>query len=77
MKLKKLQMQALRRSIGRDIQAARENLKMTQHALSQATGISVGNISNIERGKVMPSLPILLPLVKNLGLSMDRMIKDV
>ena len=63
-------------AIGHNIQAARENLKLTQHALSQETGISVGNISNIKRGKVMPSLPVLLPLTKKLGLSLDRMLKD-
>ena len=77
MKDKTHKMQHLQAAIGRNIQAARGNLQMTQHALSQATGISVGNISNIERGKVMPSLPVLLPLVKNLGLSLDVLLKDV
>ena len=71
MKITKENMHLIQISAGRNICVAREKMELTQHDLSQATGISVGNISNIERGKVMPSLRILIPIVKALKLSID------
>lgn len=48
-------------TIGQLLKQARERAGLTQAAASTATGISQGNVSNYEKGKLSnPSLDILL-----------------
>lgn len=59
-------------TVGQAVANARKQQKLSQHQLSQITGCSVANISNMERGNVLPSLPILIPVFAHLNLSMDE-----
>lgn len=45
----------------------REDLEISQKELSHKTGISQANISKIENGRSIPSLPVLKRLADGLG----------
>ncbi len=47
--------------------SVRKDLNMSQKQLSQKTGIPQANISKMENGKLLPSLPILKRLCDGLG----------
>lgn len=61
----------MEQSIGERISNRRKelNLKLTQ--IQQSTGISTGNLSDIEHGKKLPSANTLILLSKILGCSTD------
>lgn len=58
-------------SIGCRIKARRKELKLTQTDIKQSVGISSGNMSDMENGKVMPTAWNLLRLSEILKCSID------
>lgn len=62
-------------SIGTRIKQRRKELGLTQVQIKQATGISSGNMSEIENGNKLPSTPALISLSAILDCSIDWMLK--
>lgn len=62
-------------SIGMRIKQRRKDLGLTQIQIKQETGISSGNMSEIENGSKLPSTPALISLSKALNCSIDWMLK--
>lgn len=62
-------------SIGTRIKQRRNELGLKQRQIQQATGISSGNLSDIENGNKLPSTPALLSLSSILDCSIDWMLK--
>lgn len=56
---------------GERIKKIRRLKGLTQTDIQKATGISSGNLSDIENGKVMPSSSTLISLSRELGVSID------
>jgi len=56
------------RDIGTIIRQKRQDRGLTLRELSEATGLSRGYISDIERGRRQPTLRVLKALEKPLGL---------
>ena len=59
----------IRKYIGNRIRRERKACKLTQQELSDQTGVSVKMVQGIEKGSVNPSIDILYPIVKRLGLT--------
>ena len=57
--------------IANKIKLARKNLNMTQAQLAELIDISVQQMSRIEVGTYIPSLPTFLKIVKVLNLTLD------
>lgn len=57
--------------IGRRIKDRRKELHITGTQIKEATGISTGNLSDIENGKILPSATALIGLSKILNCSCD------
>lgn len=62
-------------SIGTRIKQRRNELGLKQRQIQQATGISSGNLSDIENGNKLPSTPALISLSSILDCSIDWMLK--
>lgn len=62
-------------SIGTRIKQRRKELGLTQIQIKQETGISSGNMSEIENGNKLPSAPALISLSAILHCSIDWMLK--
>ena len=62
-------------SIGTRIKQRRKELGLTQVQIKQETGISSGNMSEIENGNKLPSTPALISLSTVLDCSIDWMLK--
>lgn len=60
-----------REMVGIRIKNRRKELNLTQKAIYEATGISTGNLSEIERGNVLPSSKALVSLSELLQTSID------
>lgn len=58
-------------TIGERIQARRSELGISSNQVQQQTGISTGNLSAIENGKVLPSAKALIALSGILDCSID------
>ena len=58
-------------SIGNRIKQRRKELKLTQTQIKELTGISSGNMSDVENGKTLPSATALISLSKALNCSID------
>lgn len=58
-------------SIGSRIKERRLALKLTQHNLAQALGLTPQHISVIEQDKRIPSLSSLVKLAQELGVTVD------
>lgn len=58
-------------SIGTRIKQRRNDLGLKQLQIKDETGISSGNLSDIENGKKLPSTPALISLSKILDCSVD------
>lgn len=58
-------------SIGERIAARRKELGITGRQIKEATGISTGNLSGIEKGSSLPSATALIGLSKILNCSID------
>jgi len=54
--------------IGQRLQRRRKELDMTQEEFAEVLGINVNSIKYIEQGRRIPSLPMLLRLLKALKL---------
>lgn len=63
------------RFIGTRIKQRRKELGLTQIQIKQKTGISSGNMSEIENGNKLPSAPALISLSAILNCSIDWMLK--
>lgn len=57
--------------IGQRIKERRKSLNITGKQIKEATGISTGNLSEIENGKILPSATALMGLSKVLNCSTD------
>lgn len=57
--------------IGNRIKTRRKELKLTQIDIKKATGISNGNLSEIENGNSLPSASALIALSRTLQVSID------
>lgn len=57
--------------VGERIRKRRKELQLTQEQIKNETGISSGNLSDIENGNRLPSTPALLSLSKVLKCSTD------
>ena len=57
--------------IGQRIKERRNQLNITGKQIKEATGISTGNLSEIENGKILPSATALMELSKALECSCD------
>lgn len=62
-------------SIGTRIKQRRKELGLTQVQIKQETGISSGNMSEIENGNKLPSTPTLISLSAILDCSIDWILK--
>lgn len=62
-------------SIGTRIKQRRNDLGLTQAQIKQETGISTGNMSEIENGIKLPSTPALISLSNILDCSIDWILK--
>lgn len=62
-------------SIGTRIKQRRNSLGLKQLQIKEATGISSGNLSDIENGKKLPSTPALISLSEVLDCSIDWILK--
>lgn len=66
----------LRRELGRCIRLARTNRAWTLRDLSEASGVSVSQISSVERGAHMPSLESLLAIAAAMETVPSRWLAD-
>lgn len=58
-------------TIGKRIRALRKEHHLTMKELHELTGLSTGNISDMEHDRYMPSVASLIPLSKALNCSVD------
>ncbi|MCW2747862.1 MAG: family transcriptional regulator [Nocardioidaceae bacterium] len=63
-------------SVAARLKAARNEKDVTLAKLSRTTGISVSTLSRLESGQRKPSLELLVPIVRALGVSMDELLKE-
>lgn len=58
-------------TIGQRIRKRRKELQLTIKDIKEATGLSIGNISDLENDKYAPSVAALIPLSIALSISID------
>ena len=58
-------------TVGKRVRAARQECGFTMKQLHDLTGLSTGNISDIENDRNAPSVASLIPLSRALGRSLD------
>jgi transcriptional regulator with XRE-family HTH domain len=63
-------------ALGRRLREAREARKIGLRALAKRVNVSASLISQVERGKVMPSVGTLYVIVRELDISMDDLFAD-
>lgn len=63
----------LKQSLGRQIRALRNARGLNQERLAEMIGRSTETVSNIERGRTLPSLPTLEGLARSLGISLAEL----
>jgi transcriptional regulator with XRE-family HTH domain len=54
--------------------SSRQKYGVTQHQLSVATGLTKGNISNMERGQKVPSLTTILRIAMALACKVTELV---
>lgn len=64
------------REIGNEIKRARKEKGLTQHDLSQKVSISRNYISDIECGRYIPSVELLISLSKELKIDLNLFKND-
>jgi transcriptional regulator with XRE-family HTH domain len=74
-RLLELNKEKIMETVGSRIKQRRNELKLTQKQIYTETGISSGNLSDIENGKVLPSSSALINLSNILQCSIDWMLK--
>jgi transcriptional regulator with XRE-family HTH domain len=62
--------------LGQRLRTERERQEIGLRTLAKRVGVSASLISQVERGKVMPSVGTLYAIVRELGLSMDGLFGD-
>ena len=62
--------------LGQRLRTERERQGIGLRTLAKRVGVSASLISQVERGKVMPSVGTLYAIVRELGLSMDGLFGD-
>ena len=62
--------------LGARLRAARERSGATVRGMARAVGVSPSLVSQIERGRVMPSVGTLYAITTELGLAVDDVFKD-
>ena len=63
--------------IGKQIQARREEIGMSQEQLAEAVGLSVKTIAFIEQGRNAPSMESFVKIANALRTSADALLADV
>jgi transcriptional regulator with XRE-family HTH domain len=58
-------------TIGKRLKLLRKNLNLTQKEFSASVGISQGNLSEMEKGKFLPSYDTLILIIKQYKISAD------
>jgi transcriptional regulator with XRE-family HTH domain len=66
-----LDKKALQRFVAQRIRVARKTLKLTQFELAQQIGVPTSRISDVERGYLAPTLPLVWLICKHYGFSAD------
>jgi len=66
-----------REILGDIIKSRRKELKITQIDLALISEISTKQLSNIEQGKVSPTIDMLSKICETLGLSIELKIKGI
>ncbi len=62
-------------SLGGRIKVRRQRLKLTQHELGKALGLTPQHISAIEQDKRSPSIASLAKMADELGVTIDYLVK--
>ncbi|WP_371811890.1 MULTISPECIES: helix-turn-helix domain-containing protein [Micrococcaceae] len=62
--------------VGPRLRAARQRLNWTLEELAERAGMSVSTLSRLESGKRQSSLELLLPLTRQLGISIDELVRE-
>lgn len=70
-------MQLLRESVGEELRRRREENKKTLRSVSSSAAISLGYLSEVERGMKEPSSEILNAVCKSLGLQLSEFLLGV
>ena len=60
--------------IGRNIACARKTINRTQADVAEKLGIETGSLSRMERGVIMPSIPMLDRIADELGVALWQLI---
>lgn len=68
--------ESIAKEIGKQVKRARKENGLTQHDLSQKVSISRNYISDIECGRYVPSVEILISLSKELEIDMNLFKND-
>lgn len=58
-------------AIGKRLKILRKNLNLTQKQFAASVGISQGNLSEMEKGKFLPSYDTLILIIKQYKISAD------
>ena len=61
-----------KKAFGRKIKAAREKFNLTQFELAEKIGISPNFLGDIERGKKLPSLNVLITISNTLSNTLEE-----
>ncbi len=67
----------LHKAVSRRLREARAARGLTQEEAAEACGVLAETISNIERGRALPSLPTLVQLAEGLSVSPTAFLEDV
>jgi transcriptional regulator with XRE-family HTH domain len=65
----------LRRRLGSELRRRRIAARLSQHEVSPP--LTRGFVSQVERGRTMPSLPALIVMSEHLGTSADEVLRSV
>lgn len=63
--------------IGQRIRKIRREKNLRIHEMAKKANVSKGLISKIENGRTIPSLPVLISLVKSLDVNLEVFFKDI
>jgi transcriptional regulator with XRE-family HTH domain len=63
-----------KRTLGSVVKAARNGARMSQRELAAAIGVKASHIAYIENGRSRPSIPLIIPLSKTLGLDGEEVL---
>ncbi len=63
--------------IGKRIKEIRQSKEVKLTDVAEQSGISKGLLSKIENGRTVPSLPVLLSIIKTLGISLEAFFQNL